>query len=91
VLLGVACLLARSRAAEGVLRVPVHDPLEHPGHPGHIREEWTWDGDHAPVESYSLLEERAFRLPWRPGPSQRALSFLFLMGVATSGRVGKAW
>jgi lysophospholipase L1-like esterase len=47
----------------GVLLLPFHDTLVDPDRPGHIRDEWTSDGDHPSVEGYRRLGELAFRLP----------------------------
>ena len=48
---------------EGVPLLPFHDTLVDPDRPGHMRGEWTSDGDHPSVEGYRRLGELAFRLP----------------------------
>ena len=48
---------------EGVPLLPFHDTLIDPERPGHMRDEWTSDGDHPSVAGYRRLGELAFRVP----------------------------
>jgi lysophospholipase L1-like esterase len=50
--------IRRLNALIAVLGAPLldfHDTLEDPGRPGHMRDEWTSDGDHPSVEGYRRL------------------------------------
>jgi lysophospholipase L1-like esterase len=56
-------LIAQIARDEGVPLLPFHDALEDPDHPGRMREEWTYEGDHPNEVGYERLAEVAFRLP----------------------------
>ena len=56
-------LLAELAAKEDVPLLPFHDTLADAVRPGHMREDWTSDGDHPSVDGYRRLGELAFRLP----------------------------
>jgi lysophospholipase L1-like esterase len=49
--------------AEDVVVLPFYATLEDPGRPGHMREDWTPDGNHPSVAGHRRLGEIAFRLP----------------------------
>jgi lysophospholipase L1-like esterase len=55
-------LIAEVAQEESVPLLPFHDTLEDPDHPGRMRAEWTWDGDHPSVEGYRKLGEVVARL-----------------------------
>jgi lysophospholipase L1-like esterase len=56
-------LIGRIASDEGVPLLPFHDTLEDPDHSGHMREEWTHEGDHPNEAGYRRLADVAFRVP----------------------------
>ncbi len=58
-------LIAQIAADEGIPMLPFHDTLEDPAAPGHIKAEWTADGDHPSIAGYRRLGEIAFQPPTR--------------------------
>lgn len=56
-------LVAEIAHDEDVTLLQFHDTLEDPDHPGRMKAEWTFEGNHPSVEGYRLLGELAFRVP----------------------------
>lgn len=56
-------LIAEIGRDEDVLVLDFYGTLEDPGRPGHMREDWTPDGNHPSVEGHRRLGELAFALP----------------------------
>jgi lysophospholipase L1-like esterase len=51
----VNALIAQIAREENVQLLPFHDTLEDPEHPGRMRDEWTFEGDHPNEEGYRQL------------------------------------
>jgi lysophospholipase L1-like esterase len=56
-------LIAVLGAEEDVVVLPFYETLEDAERPGHMRQEWTPDGNHPSVSGHRRLGELAFRLP----------------------------
>jgi lysophospholipase L1-like esterase len=54
-------LIAEIAHDEGVPLLPFHNTLEDPDRPGHMRDEWTFEGDHPNEDGYRRLAEVVLR------------------------------